>query len=96
MNFVRYFVFKDFELYTFTACNPDTHSCFLTDPKFNGFSFYSEPYVKVEIAAAIAPSCLDEHTCVDFSCTDTGDMCVVTYCAEEFLEEGEICIGTDN
>ena len=95
-NFVRYFALKNYDLYTFTSCNPDVHSCFVTDPDFTGFVFYVAPYAKVEIPASIAPACLDEHTCENFSCDGRGEGCVITYCSEDVLEEGEICTNANS
>jgi len=90
-SFTRYFVLKDYQLVTFTECNTDTHSCFTNDPNFDGFSFYSVPYAKVNIYAPDAPACLDEHTCQGFSCDNRGEDCLVIYCSEDNLDEGEIC-----
>lgn len=93
-NFVHYYALKDYELYTFVACDPDVHSCFKTDPEFSGFFFHEWPYSKVSIMARHAPVCLDEHNCETFTCEGLGSSCSITYCSEEVLEPGEVCLGT--
>lgn len=90
-NFARYFVFKDYPLNVFTACDPNRYVCFEKVADDPSFSFYSGPYLKVEISAKYAPSCLDEHDCVNFTCEDIPGFCKITYCSEEDLEEGEMC-----
>jgi len=90
-NFLRYYVFKNFTLYTFTACNQLHDKCFLSNQEHSGFSFYNKPYKKVKIVAHKAPSCLNEHTCDDFSCTDNDTSCTITFCSLNSVEKGEVC-----
>lgn len=92
-NFVRYYAFKNYELYTYVACDPVIQSCFTADPEFTGFSFHDWPYAKVSISARKAPYCLDEHKCIDFTCEGLGDSCSVLYCSDETIEPGEVCSG---
>lgn len=90
-NFAHYYISKEFSLFSYTSCDPSLHNCFQFDPESGNFSFYSEPYAKVAIIARFAPLCLDEHTCTNFNCSSIPEKCLVTYCDEGSLQEGEIC-----
>jgi hypothetical protein len=90
-NYNQYYILKDYPVYALTPCDPSVHSCFLIDEELAFFSTQAGPYSKVEIHASDAPACLDEHTCVDFSCEGMGASCSMTFCSEETKEEGEYC-----
>lgn len=88
-NYDRYYLVRHFPVHAFTLCDTAAHSCFESAGD-QDLSYQSGPYEKVEMDAAYAPSCLEEHTCSDFSCGTTGT-CAITYCSEDTLEEGETC-----
>lgn len=90
-NFVRYHILKDYPVSTFTECDPEKHNCFLADIDTSDPTFQTGPYAKVEVNAAYAPSCLDEHTCSNFSCDGIAGFCDVKYCTEDSVDEGETC-----
>ncbi len=90
-NFLHYYTAKEYPLYSYTSCDPSRDSCFEVDPESENFAFYTEPYAKVDIIARYAPTCLNEHTCTNFTCIGIEDHCTVTYCSDEVLEDGELC-----
>jgi hypothetical protein len=93
-NFYRYYLQKNYVLHVLTSCDTTTHSCFIADPATADPTFQSAPYDKVEISAAVAPSCLEEHTCTDFACTGIKGYCDLSYCSPATLEDGESCSTT--
>lgn len=90
-NFTRYYIMRDYPLNVFSSCDPAMHSCFIANPDTADPTFQTEPYEKVAVDAAHAPSCLDEHTCSNFTCEGVGGTCEVTYCSADTVEEGESC-----
>ncbi len=90
-NFERYYVQKMYPVHVFTACDPTRHSCFTADPASSDPTFQAGTYEKVQISAAAAPSCLDEHTCKNFSCAGVQGTCAITFCSKDNLETGESC-----
>jgi len=90
-NFVRYYVKKDYPLHVFTVCNTKKNNCFEANPDVSDPTFQTGPYEKVEITATYAPSCLDEHTCSDFSCYGIRGTCQIIYCSPDTKENGENC-----
>ena len=93
-RYYEYVVNRNFIINVYTACNPSTEQCFVSDcsPE-DDLSCPNGPYKKIEIRDADAPQCLEEHTCTNFICGDIAS-CTATYCSEENLEEGESCAGT--
>lgn len=89
-RYYDYFIAKNISLYAFTPCSPDIENCFISSEESAYFEFQLEPYKKIEILDKYAPTCLEEHTCENFSC-DGIESCIVTYCSEETLEDGEYC-----
>ena len=89
-NFVRYHINRDYELIGYTSCDQNFNNCFISDEKLIDFAFYTKPYAKVSINAKYAPDCLNEHTCLNFSC-DGIPSCVLSYCDAESTEPGEHC-----
>jgi hypothetical protein len=72
-------------------CDPALNSCFVADcSPDEDPSCDTTPYEKVELPGALAPGCLLENSCEAFTCTADND-CVITYCAAEDTEDGEIC-----
>lgn len=90
-NFMHYYVFKNYTVQVYTACDTSKHSCFVADPDIADPTFQSVPYSKVEMTASNIPSCLEEHTCSDFTCDNIVGACFVTYCSELNKEDGETC-----
>jgi hypothetical protein len=90
-NFDRYYLLKQYPVQAFTTCDPAQHSCFTADPSTADPTFQSGAYEKVRINAKIAPSCLDEHTCSNFTCNGLNGACTITYCSKHTLESGESC-----
>lgn len=90
-NFERYHIFKDYPVHVFTACDTSIHSCFEADPATADPTFQTGPYAKVEMNAKYAPSCLDEHTCSNFTCDGIVGICQVIYCSADSKETGESC-----
>jgi hypothetical protein len=92
-SYLRYYAARDYQLHVFSVCDPSLHSCFVDDPSKADPTFQTGPYDKILIDAAHAPSCLDEHTCQNFSCDSVGGSCSVQYCSLDALEAGESCSG---
>ena len=90
-SFYRYYIVKGYPLHVFSACDPASHDCFVADPATADPTFQAGPYEKIEINAGVAPKCLDEHTCTDFSCTGIQGSCQVTFCSDSTKEDGESC-----
>ena len=90
-NFVRYYIARDYILNVFTSCDSTQHNCFKADPNTADLTFQSGTYEKIQVSAAYAPSCLDEHNCPDFSCDARDSVCNITYCSDDNLDEGESC-----
>ncbi len=90
----RYFDYvtsRNFLMQVNIPCNPRAEVCF---EKVNNDDDGDEYYAKLQITEHLAPRCLQEHSCIDFSCPielSEGDMCHVAYCSSETLEEGETC-----
>jgi hypothetical protein len=88
-NLKKYYLDKNYLDEAITACNPLQHSCFEADPNNPNPDLQVPIYEKVEVEAANAPACLDEHSCKEFTCTGTS--CRITYCSAESKEAGEVC-----
>lgn len=86
----QYYVKQNFLLLVNAICDPATEDCFVMDCAVDELGCDTTPYKKVEILAALAPKCLEEHSCEQFSCNDLKP-CSVTYCSADTTEEGEKC-----
>lgn len=95
-RYQQYVVDKNYLLEVNAPCDVTTHSCFTSDcsPQ-DDLSCPPGPYEKVEIRKAVAPACLEEHTCTSFACP-AGGTCAITYCSSDSLEDGEHCSGNAN
>ena len=94
MRYKQYIFDRHFQLKVSAVCNPETEKCFVSDclPESDQ-ECDTTPYKKVEIIDSFAPTCLEEHTCEYFSCDKiSSDKCSVTYCSQDVLEEGEVCL----
>ena len=89
-RFEQYYIARDYVVNVFTECDSTTHSCFIADQATADPAFQTGPYEKVTITAHDVPSCLEEHTCTNFSC-DGIQSCTITYCSSDVLEDGESC-----
>ena len=93
-RFYQYKILRNFLLEVNTVCNPEVEECFVMDCVEGELDCDTSPYKKVEILAHDAPVCLEEHMCESFSCPSYSNQCVVVYCSEETLLDGEICTKT--
>ena len=85
-----YVVNKNFLLVVNTSCNTyENGRCFVSDCQGSSDCDIT-PYKKITIYAKVAPVCLGEHSCQNFSCTNTNN-CKTEYCLTENVSEGEIC-----
>ncbi len=90
----QYVLAKNYMMLSTASCDPAFESCFAADCEgLEETECDTTPYAKVTVLAADAPQCLFEHSCEDFSC-EGKEQCEFTYCAEDTLEEGEICVST--
>jgi hypothetical protein len=91
-RFHQYLLSSNFLVLAATACDPVSEACFVwdCDPETDGEECDITPYKKVEVLARHAPQCLLDHSCETFSCEGVED-CSVTYCADDTLEDGEVC-----
>jgi len=90
-NFYRYFMVRDYIVYSHTSCDPAYYSCFSMIDATGDPTANNEFYSKVTTDAAHAPKCLDEQNCKQFGCGRDSVGCKVLYCSEETLEDGEVC-----
>ena len=90
-RYYQYVINKNFTIDVNTSCDINKDKCF---SYLEEDGTVSEPYKKVTLLAKYALSCLEEHTCPNFSCpTDIKeDDCLTTYCSEDILDEGESCV----
>jgi hypothetical protein len=90
-RYEEYLVKRNFIMVANVPCDPSTEACFALDCDPGDAECEATPYKKAEILASEAPACVEEHTCESFSC-DGASSCSVTYCAEDTLEDGELCV----
>lgn len=90
-NLKRYYLDKAYVVTVITSCDPLVHNCFQADPNNPDPNLSIPVYKKVGVSAFAAPSCLDEHTCTDFSCESVDDQCTIAYCDQDSKEPGEFC-----
>lgn len=86
----RYIFRKDFTFFVSAVCDTEKENCFVSDCNPDEVECDTTPYKKVYIRKIAAPSCLENHTCEVFDCMENGG-CQIEYCANELVEEGEIC-----
>lgn len=84
---------KQFTLHIDSSCNPTSQSCFQITCTSGDIACDPSPYEKVDILDKNAPTCLEEHSCTNFSCNGISD-CAITYCSTDTLEAGENCTTT--
>lgn len=89
-RYYQNFILKNFIIDVNTSCNPNVESCFATECE-EGAECTIDPYKKVSILSKSAPKCLEEHSCQEFTCTNLNN-CQITYCSDETLSDGEICV----
>ena len=95
----QFFLHKDYTFRTEVNCDPATEKCFRTvcdgecEKSAQIFSDGS-PYKYVEMPASHAPACLEEETCLDFTCPTGDTTCTTKYCTDDALGEGEACATT--
>lgn len=90
-RFEQYQVEKNFYIYGTVACDTEFESCFGYECAAEDAECEISAYKKVELHASNAPKCLFENDCSSFSCTNL-ENCSETYCSEETLEDGEVCL----
>lgn len=89
----QYVLKGNFYLEAYASCDPATEMCFVADcPPEEDLECDASPYKKIEMVEREAPKCLEEHTCDTFSCPANSGNCSVTYCSEDTLDEGEVCL----
>ena len=87
----QYVIAENYLLHVTTPCDTEAHSCFVYVDTESGASSENTAFKKIEILASQAPSCLEEHTCGEFSCTNYAG-CNEIYCDEDTLSDGESCV----
>ncbi|MES2225726.1 MAG: hypothetical protein V4480_02855 [Patescibacteria group bacterium] len=91
----QYLVEKQYTLRVDVSCDSAAESCFAADcTPDSGPDCDPTPYKKVEIRAADAPACLEEHSCEHFSCAGIAS-CTLSLCSGDVLEDGEKCATPD-
>jgi hypothetical protein len=100
-KYVQFYINKDYTFLTQVDCDPETEMCFQLleenqDTETRIIYYDGSPYKYVEMPAAIAPQCLEETTCPEFTCADVDGECETYYCdpedEESFDPEWEECI----
>lgn len=102
VKYYQFYIYKDYTFLTQVNCDPAVEACFQLladnqDPE-TGIIFYDgSPYKYVEMPAAVAPVCLEEVTCLDFTCDQVDGECETYYCdandEESYDPEWEECVG---
>ncbi len=89
----QFIVERDYPVDGRIPCDPAA-SCFASDcdPQAD-LSCLSTPYLKVQMQASIAPSCLEDGDCRQFSCPAGVSVkaCAIIPCTADDLEDGEHC-----
>jgi hypothetical protein len=86
---------KDYQIYGFAPCDPQTESCFYYpceegDDSCNPDEI--EYYKKVEKTASNTELCdPNNEGCNPLVCGENENDCYITLCSEDALEEGEAC-----
>jgi hypothetical protein len=102
IKYMQFYIYKDFTFLTQVDCNPATEACFKLleenqDFETNIIYYDGSPYKYVEMPATIAPACLEETTCQDFTCDQVGGGCETYFCdvndEESYDPEWEECVG---
>ena len=100
-KYFEFYINKDYTFITQVDCDPATESCFqiICEEEgcddSSGIIYYDgSPYKYVEMPASLAPMCLEDTTCPEFTCDQVGEGCETYYCSEENIEdpEFEACI----
>lgn len=94
-RFYDYVLKKNYAVIVHTSCDPSINKCFFSDCKPEVVGCDVGPFEKVEIRAFNAPTCLLEHTCGSFTCANR-DQCIITFCNDNNINEGESCIAPLN
>ncbi len=74
-------------------CDPEQESCFQYCQDASCAD--AEPYKKILVKTARITECTTEE-CVLRICKSSESACLITYCSDETLKEGEICASTDS
>ena len=90
-RFKDYIIDRNFDLIVNTKCSEGEKNCFKSDCT-PGPDCDETPYKKVQISSNGAPKCLEEHTCENFTCNENYKKCSITYCSNETLSDGEVCV----
>lgn len=95
-RYYQYEIKKNFIIKLNTICDPNISNCFTAESE--DINFGQDPYEKVSIVAKYAPVCLEEHICDHFLCPPdlVTSKCVITYCSEDTISDGESCINNIN
>ena len=97
-KYKQFYLDKDFSFSTLVSCDPATEHCFKAAcdgacDTWSGTIFSDgSPYKYVTRPARDVPKCLTDTTCPNFICPADSKSCVVTYCSEDVLQEGEECV----
>ncbi len=89
-RFYQYYINKNFLVEVNAVCDPKTETCFSPTCESDELGCEPAPYKKVEILYKDAPRCLEEHNCTEFTC-GLNTQCIITYCSESTLSDGESC-----
>jgi hypothetical protein len=87
----QYVIKKNFVLNVATTCRAQEKNCFVMACTVGEDDCDKTPYKKVTIKDYEAPKCLEEHTCESFSCDPKWSTCSIANCAEDTIEDGEVC-----
>jgi hypothetical protein len=102
VKYLQFYVYQDFTFSTQVDCDPSIESCFQLleenrDEETVTIYYDGSPYKYVEMPATIAPACLEETTCQDFTCDQVGGGCETYFCdvndEESYDPEWEECVG---
>lgn len=89
-RYYQYVIERNFTVLANISCDPTSEVCFVSDCSPEDVGCDLTPYKKVSIRASDAPKCIEEHNCEAFSC-DGISTCMITYCNDSTIEEGEVC-----
>lgn len=105
-TFYRIFIVRDYFVDVETVCSPETEACFARDVCDTEDGSCGEDDTPLETsyyktverkAFAFPKACvsgsLDSPACADLSCQPGEAECTETFCSDETVPEGEICVG---
>lgn len=91
-KYKHYVIDRQYLIFNHISCDPQSEKCFVSgcdltsDPSCDQI-----PYKKITKFAANISDCESYNKCLELSCADGEEKCVVTFCSEDTIEGAEVC-----